>query len=468
MRTSESTGAVCYTGAAPQSVRPPFQPSSITMKKSFKGPPVNLAIALQAAMAKHKAGKLEAAVQHYRVILQVAPKHPDVMHFLGVALHQLGNLSEAADFIQAALALTPDHADVHNNLGNVYKELGELEKAEQAYRKALSLRPTLWQTQNNLGVLLASQGNYADAIATYQACLAQAPEFAECWHNLGNAYKKTQALEDALSAYRQAILLAPYSTNAYLNLGSALASVKRFDEALLVYQQWQKIEPDNPVVAHMIAAYAGASAPTRASDGYVQQTFDSFADTFDAVLQDLQYHAPERASQLLARLQTPANATRQVLDAGCGTGLCGKYLRPYAQHLRGVDLSQGMLAKAAQRQLYDQLDQGELTAYLATQSQAFDLIVSCDTLIYFGALDAVLHGFASALRQGGRLIFSVEKLDTAESYHLHPHGRYSHSAAYLREMVSNAGLTVLALEEIVLRLESENPVAGYLLAASKA
>ena len=390
------------------------------MKKTSKGQPTNLAAALQAAMAKHQAGKLDAAVQHYRAILQVVPNQPDALHYLGVAQHQLGNITEAARLIQEAVAIAPDYADAHNNLGNVLKELGELARAEQAYRKVLSLRPTFSQAQNNLGVLLASQGNYAEAIAQYQTCLAQAPEFAQCWHNLGNAYKKTAAIEEALSAYRQAILLAPYTTNAYLNLGSALASCKRYDEALLVYQQWQKLEPDNPVVAHMIAAYAGASTPLRASDGYVQQTFDSFADTFDAVLQDLEYRAPALASELLARLQPSANANWQVLDAGCGTGLCGQYLRPYAQHLRGVDLSSGMLAKAALRQQYDQLDQGEITAYLTAHAEVFDLIVSCDTLIYFGALEAVVHGFAQALRTGGYLLFSVEKLDATEPFVLHP------------------------------------------------
>lgn len=443
------------------------------MKKPAKGKALqaNLAIALQAAMAKHQAGKLEAAAEHYRAILQVSPQQPDALHYLGVAQHQLGNIEEAARFIRRATEIAPDYIDAHNNLGNVLKELGQIADAESAYRHVLAARPDFAQAQNNLGVVLAAQGRYAEAIAEYRACLEKSPEFAECWHNLGNAYKKNQAIDDALSAYRQAILLAPYTTNAYLNLGSALATCKRYDEALQVYQQWQKIEPDNPVVAHMIAAYAGASAPQRASDGYVQQTFDSFAESFDAVLQDLDYRAPALAGALLARLRPTASANWQVLDAGCGTGLCGQYLKPYAAHLRGVDLSPGMLAKAQQRQLYDQLDQAEMTAYLGAHSNQFDLIMSCDTLIYFGAVDAVLQAAANALRPDGVLIFSVEKtLDSthAPQFLLHPHGRYSHSESYLRSVLAEAGLQIMALEEIVLRSESELPVAGLLLAASKA
>ena len=35
-----------------------------------------------------------------------------------------------------------------------------------------------------------------------------------------------------------------------------------------------------------------------------------------------------------------------VLDIGCGTGLCGPLLRPIAVSLCGVDLSAGMIEKA--------------------------------------------------------------------------------------------------------------------------
>ena len=48
-----------------------------------------------------------------------------------------------------------------------------------------------------------------------------------------------------------------------------------------------------------------------------------------------------------------------------------------------------MLAQARERSVYDKLVKGELTAYLAGCRDAFDVIVSADTLVYFGPLDAV-------------------------------------------------------------------------------
>ena len=78
-----------------------------------------------------------------------------------------------------------------------------------------------------------------------------------------------------------------------------------------------------------------------------------------------------------------------VLDAGCGTGLCGPLVAPYARRLTGVDLSAGMLAQAKEKNVYDALMKGELTEYLRDSREAFDLIVSADTLVYFGGLEDV-------------------------------------------------------------------------------
>ena len=64
--------------------------------------------------------------------------------------------------------------------------------------------------------------------------------------------------------------------------------------------------------------------------------------------------------------------------------------------------------------MYDALVKGELTAYLADSVGAFDLVVSADTLVYFGALEAVVGAAAAAMRPGGRLIFTVE--ESGESY----------------------------------------------------
>ena len=50
---------------------------------------------------------------------------------------------------------------------------------------------------------------------------------------------------------------------------------------------------------------------------------------------------------MLAHAGLDASRSLDVLDAGCGTGLCGPLVAPYARRLVGVDLSEAMLARPA-------------------------------------------------------------------------------------------------------------------------
>jgi predicted TPR repeat methyltransferase len=161
-----------------------------------------------------------------------------------------------------------------------------------------------------------------------------------------------------------------------------------------------------------------------------------------------------------------------VLDAGCGTGLCGPLLRPYARQLSGVDLSSGMLRKAQARQVYDHLIMGELTAYLEGLAERYDLIVSADTLVYFGDLRPVIAAAARALRPGGLLVFTVERAGAgdraSDGFSLRYHGRYCHAEEYVRRTLIEAGLTLRELEFASLRTELGRPVQGMAVSACKA
>ena len=456
-----------------KSSRKMHKPSSGSNRSSR----ISLDDAMQLALSVHQGGQPQLAAQHYAAILQVAPDHPDALHYLGVAHHQMGQREDAIRLIGRALEIVPGYVDARNNLGNVQKESGHFADAEQSYRRVIEARPDFALAHNNLGVVLKELGRNDDAIAAYRQAVALAPQFVQGWVNLGNVLKKTAQYDDALTAYRTAILLKPGNIDAMRGLARSLVAFGRDAEALEVYRQWQKLEPDNPIVAHHIAACAGAATPQRASDAYVQSTFDRFAASFDDVLARLEYRAPALCGELVARLLGPAPAQRQdglaVLDAGCGTGLCGPVLRPYARSLQGVDLSAGMLAKAAGRAVYDVLDEAELTAWLAARPGSWDLIVSADTLCYFGALEAAIAAAAGALRAGGHLVFPVERTleqDAAASpgFQLHGHGRYSHTEAYVRQVLADAGLEALHLDPVELRKEAAKPAFGLRVGARKA
>jgi predicted TPR repeat methyltransferase len=431
---------------------------------------LSVADALEVAVRLHQAGHLLEAEELYRNVLSVVPEHPDVLHFLGVLSHQLGRNAEGVSLVRRAVAMMPEHVDARSNLGNLLRDAGRLAEAEAEYRKAVALAPDRVGPRNNLGVVLKNQGRLEEAVGEYRAALAIQPEYVDAHHNLAAALAALGQHDEAIAAARRAIALRPDHSPAWRNLSHTLHRSGNAAEATRVLEQWLAIDPGNPVATHTLAAFGGRSAPARASDDYVKDVFDEFAGGFDLVMAGLDYRAPMLIAERIALELGGAAAQFEVLDAGCGTGLCGPLLRKYARRLVGVDLSARMIARARERGDYDELVAAELTSFLQSRDTSFDLIVSADTLVYIGDLEPFFAAAAHRLSPGGALVFTVEHagdLEGTGSFRLEPSGRYSHSKTGLDRGLAAAGLTAGAMTEAGLRKEQGQPVAGLVVAATK-
>ncbi len=430
--------------------------------------------ALALAVNVHRHGNLEVAETLYRRILDVAPELPDALHFLGVLIHQSGRHDEAIKLVRRSLALVTDQADWYNNLGNILLASSRLEEATEAYRTAIALAPTHANAYSNLGVLLRAQGRFDEAGSAYKQAIALDPGHLDAHNNMGNLLAGLGKVEQAVDYYCQVLTLAPGMAESRKLLGIAYSRLGRLDKASAVFREWLDEEPDNPVARHMYAACSGENVPVRAADDYVEGIFDGFAASFDAKLEHLGYRAPQLVAAAAEKVSGAPAKRFMVLDAGCGTGLCGPLLAPLAAHLIGVDLSTGMLDRARARSVYDELVKAELTGFLQQHDRAFDLIVSADTLVYFGDLQAPLHAAYGALRDYGNLIFTIEELLPRETqeregtgYRINPHGRYSHGSDYVSECLKTAGFKIICIESEALRMEGGAPVAGLVVTAQR-
>lgn len=426
--------------------------------------------ALQLAIAMHRDRRVLAAEKLYRNLLALRPDDPNPLHFLGVLLHQGGKSEEALALIDRSLALDPGVASWHNNRGNVLLLLQRADEARAAYERCRELEPANPAVANNLGCLLRALGEVDAAEALFRELLAREPGFADAHINFANLLASTRRVQEGMRHFATSLELRPDDPRASRMMGLIFAHSGQPEKAAEAFRRWIAAEPDNPQPRLHLAAVTGQDAPERAPDAYVSSLFDAFSRSFDERLAFLEYRAPSLVGELLRRLVPEAGGQFDVLDAGCGTGLCAPLLAPYARELVGVDLSAGMLDKARERGGYQQLVQAELVAYLRGQPARFDLVVSADTLCYFGRLDEALAAAAAALRPGGRLIFTVEALpepDEKPGYRLLPHARYAHARTYVETCLAAAGLETLALEAVVLRQEVGEPVAGWLVAAQR-
>jgi ubiquinone/menaquinone biosynthesis C-methylase UbiE len=118
---------------------------------------------------------------------------------------------------------------------------------------------------------------------------------------------------------------------------------------------------------------------------------------YHKMLDDLELAAVERYG-----------TNKDILEAGCGTGLLlGRTLR-FAKSATGVDLSAGMLSKAKERGL--SVAQGSVTQ-LPYADESFDLVYSVKVLAHIEDIEGAMREMARVTRPGGYVL--------AEFYNTH-------------------------------------------------
>ena len=426
--------------------------------------------ALSMAMQLHQKGVIDKAAAIYERILTVIPGNARVRHYCGLAKYQLGERIEGLAMVRESVELFPNEADWNSNLGNLYFEEKRYEDSRLSHERALALNPKHINAMSNLGIAYQALGMPDKAREILLRAIDLHPGNTAAHQNLGYHYQRVGKFEDAIQCFMKVVTLMPDARRRSLELlARAYTLSGNKDMAIKIYREWLDADPDNPVAAHMLAAATGEDTPPRAADAYVERTFDGFADSFDAKLEMLEYKAPQFVADALANASGAPSAQLDIVDAGCGTGLCGPLVKPYARSLIGVDLSIGMMEKAKPRRVYDALEHGELTAFLAARNGDCDAVISADTLVYFGALEDFAEAAAGALRPNGVLIFSFEALldDGAAPYIIQSHGRYAHRRNYVEKALSEAGFKVESVTDVVLRKEVFKPVRGVVVTARK-
>jgi predicted TPR repeat methyltransferase len=438
-----------------------MEPSESSTRELTLEEAVSFAILLQ------KNEQFVEAQEVYRRVLESAPDHPRALHYAGVLAHQQGRNGEALALIERSLALVPDQADWYSNLGVVLQSDARLERAIDSYRRAIAIDPSHANAHNNVGVLLRATGQPVEAEAAYRTAIRLNPEHIDAYTNLGILLNGLKRTEEAAACYCRVITLRPKHREARKLLALAHCTLGEVGKAAKILEEWLEEEPENPIAQHMLASCTGRDVPDRASNAFIEATFDSFASSFESKLERLSYRAPALIGAMLQDFGVERSHHLDVLDAGCGTGLCGAIVAPFARRLVGVDLSEGMLAHAKDKNVYHALTKAELTEYLRDHSEAFDLIVSADTLVYFGDLTGVIAALAGAMRPNGLVVFTLEHA-VADSidYRLELHGRYSHARAYVERLLTLSGLQSKIIQA-ELRTEAGAPVPGLVIRAAK-
>jgi predicted TPR repeat methyltransferase len=447
-----------------------------------------------------KADQATKAVAVFRAAVALAPADPALWANLGFAFDRAGLFGEAAACLERSLALSPAQPDLWLLLGILRKKQNDPDRAEAAYRAALEQEPASAMAWQCLGLIKEERRDYAGAIDCLTACLKHGEATAALQANLGKLCYQTGRFFEACTAFGEAVRLDSVNPHYRLMLGKAhflldviqgdaveaalaryrdcagspagdkelvelfnpafalLASFGHAEAATRIGGKRLELWPTSPSANYLLGALVGRPGLDRSPAEYVVEHFDAFAEGFDAQLAGvLRYDIPEKIRAALQTVVTPGRLY-DVLDAGCGTGLCGPLLRGLARGLTGVDLSPKMLEVAGRRGIYDHLVREDLIAFLEHSPGGFDLLVAADVMIYLGDLAPFFAAASAAVRPGGLIAFSTERLEDG-GYRLLSSGRFAQAPEYVRRL-AEPHFQERICSDTTIRLEAAGRVPG--------
>ncbi|TCL75523.1 methyltransferase [Rhizobium sp. BK251] len=273
----------------------------------------------------------------------------------------------------------------------------------------------------------------------------------------------------AAELMEQALELAPHWAAGWFRLATYREKAGVLTEAIAAYRQVLDLDPQDIFGASLkLALLGGGSIPEAPPSRYVERLFDDYADRFEnSLVEKLDYVVPQK---LAALVRAAGETFERAVDLGCGTGLLGPEIRSRVGYLEGFDLSQNMLAKAAEKRVYDHLGQADLS--LSPQASGLfseampkhraDLVTAADVLMYLGNLESVFAIVTDLAAVHATFAFSVEDAGDGSGYHLAPSLRYAHSETYVRALCGRHGLSVERLERTAIRKDGGKPVPGIL------
>ncbi len=190
----------------------------------------------------------------YRRALALEPALADVRVNYGRFLETQGRLDEALEQYRLAAQEKPWLAAVHYNLGTAHLQKGALADAEAALLEALDLRPDYPKALGNLGLLYASQNQTEKARVQFERAVAVAPDDPTALGNLGTYYLSEGHLVRAIGLLNRAVEADPAYLDGWLNLALAHFRNDAFEQAAEAARKALEIDPANPQARQILAA----------------------------------------------------------------------------------------------------------------------------------------------------------------------------------------------------------------------
>ncbi len=347
-----------------------------------------------------------------------------------IDLYKTKDFNEAHSKINDQILLDRNNAYLFNLKAIVYRAEREYEKSLVNYNKAILLDKRNPSFLNNRGNLYRDLGNIEKAINDYNKALQMDPNFFDAIINLIKLKQEEGHFQESEKLSHKAIQIEGNRSEGYNLLAIAQLNQNQNEDAIKNFETSLDIKFDK-LIEHQLAILKVKQVKTTPIE-YIENVFDSYSKNFDNhLINKLDYKLPNLINKKIKENINKEKFT-STLDMGCGTGLCGEFLKDVSKKITGIDISSKMLNQAEQKNIYNALIKGDFINFLDETNNKYDLFIASDVFIYTGNIDETFRLVKRKSKLEAFFIFSIE-LCEGKKYKFLETGRFAHSDYYIKK-----------------------------------
>lgn len=214
----------------------------------------------EAALAEHRAGRVQSAMTGYRRVLAVVPVLDGAWVMAGVGRSEGGDLSAAAIALSRALAIEPLSIDALSNLTFTLARAGRLVAAVRAGRATLALAPGSLAAAVNLATAFLPKGAYAAAETWLKRADALAPGHPSVHSNLITVHIAAHRWRQAETSCRHVLAADPDNRAVLRQLATVLHHLDEPAAEAEALDRLYRLDPDQPEVYRALMTARGSDA----------------------------------------------------------------------------------------------------------------------------------------------------------------------------------------------------------------
>ena len=199
------------------------------------------------ANALAKLGKLEQAIEHYKICIQKNPS-PEYWNNLGKSLLNAGRYKEAIEAFDEVIS-KKRWPDTFFHQALACRNLDQLEKANELLSKSIELNPKYREALNERAHILEALNRKDEALKEYKKVIAlffaeyQAHEAEAYNYEMSVLFDNEELTEELIRQLRRHVQKFPGYADGYYKLGQALEAKGLKNEAMMAFRKALEINP---------------------------------------------------------------------------------------------------------------------------------------------------------------------------------------------------------------------------------